>query len=138
MGAFAEAEAGATVEPLHGVKVGDVFVESWGYDQTNIDVYIVAEVTNTMVGIMEGRFILQPDGWNVKPDPTWRKPFETDPSRSSGRTRIGAVTRKGTIRKRVVVDNYGTWLDMTSYSVARLWDGERVYHDTIAAGQPGH
>lgn len=30
----------------HGVKVGDVFRSSWGYDQTNIDYYQVLSVNN--------------------------------------------------------------------------------------------
>jgi len=30
----------------HGVKVGDVFRSSWGYDQTNIDYYQVLSVSN--------------------------------------------------------------------------------------------
>lgn len=30
----------------HGVKVGDVFRSSWGYDQTNVDYYQVLSVSN--------------------------------------------------------------------------------------------
>ncbi len=32
------------VEEL-GIKVGDIFVESWGYDQTNVNFYKVVGVT---------------------------------------------------------------------------------------------
>ncbi len=36
-----------------GVKVGDIFVESWGYDQTNINFYEVVDVTRSSVRIVE-------------------------------------------------------------------------------------
>lgn len=36
-------------KPTHNVKVGDVFVASWGYDQTNIDYFQV--VSTTMAGV---------------------------------------------------------------------------------------
>lgn len=41
-------EASVTKEeqPLPTVKVGDIFVSSWGYDQTNIDYYKVVNVKN--------------------------------------------------------------------------------------------
>jgi hypothetical protein len=35
----------AVASANHGVKVGDVFRSSWGYDQTNIDYYEVVAVT---------------------------------------------------------------------------------------------
>lgn len=37
----------------HGVKVGDVFRSSWGYDQTNIDYYEVIAVTGKTATICE-------------------------------------------------------------------------------------
>lgn len=38
-------EAVEAAEPGHGLKVGDILVSSWGYDQTNIDFYQVQKVT---------------------------------------------------------------------------------------------
>ena len=35
----------ATATIAHPFKVGDIFVNSWGYDQTNIDFYEVVAVT---------------------------------------------------------------------------------------------
>lgn len=35
---------GKGVDPAHPVKVGDIFYDSWGYDQTNIDWYQVVKV----------------------------------------------------------------------------------------------
>ena len=35
----------------HNIKKGDIFVNSWGYDQTNIDYYKVVGVTEKSVKI---------------------------------------------------------------------------------------
>ena len=32
-------------EPKHDIKIGDIFYNSWGYDQTNIDFYQVISTT---------------------------------------------------------------------------------------------
>jgi hypothetical protein len=37
----------------HGVKVGDVFRSSWGYDQTNIDYYEVTKIIGAMIEVCE-------------------------------------------------------------------------------------
>lgn len=50
------------------VKVGDIFYESWGYDQTNIDFAIVVSVSptgKTALCRMMGKERV--DEWNVKP-----------------------------------------------------------------------
>lgn len=68
-------EASVTKEeqPLPTVKVGDIFVSSWGYDQTNIDFYKVLNVKNKTAilaeigqkreytGHMNGRCVPNPD-----------------------------------------------------------------------------
>ena len=38
-------------EPRHNIKVGEIFYNSWGYDQTNIDFYQVVSVTEKTVSI---------------------------------------------------------------------------------------
>ena len=43
----------AVASANHGVKVGDVFRSSWGYDQTNIDYYEVIAVTGKTATICE-------------------------------------------------------------------------------------
>ena len=118
------------------VKVGDVFVESWGYEQTNIDFYEVVEVTPSgksvrlreiaakAVEIGETTFLvpavgnyLEPNGWD----------------------RVGKKAADGSFLKRLTTGYRGQpYLRMSSYSGASLWDGERAYYDTLAAGHPGH
>ena len=56
-----------------GISVGDIFVNSWGYDQTNIDFYKVIRLTGAGVEIVPigKKFVSQngPGGNRVVPDP---------------------------------------------------------------------
>ncbi len=48
----------------YGVKVGDVFVDSWGYDQTNIDFYqVVALRGTTQVVLKPVKKSSRSEGW---------------------------------------------------------------------------
>jgi len=38
-----------TLNAMEHVKIGDVFVDSWGYDQTNVDFYEVTRATAAMI-----------------------------------------------------------------------------------------
>lgn len=51
--AVAKAERKQKQNQVHSVKVGDVFRDSWGYDQTNIDYYEVVEVKGQYVVVRE-------------------------------------------------------------------------------------
>lgn len=101
-------EASVTKEeqPLPTVKVGDIFVSSWGYDQTNIDFYKVLVVKNKTAilgeigqkreytGYMNGRCV---------PDPT--------------------VDGKKTLTKRIMSMNGSPYFKMASYASAYPWSG---------------
>lgn len=105
------------------VKVGDIFVSSWGYDQTNVDYYEVVEMTDASVrikGLMKG--VLDGDGeshgiMHVAPIP-------------------GAYINPDAEPKLKRVDIYPGWredqgwtvsLNLTSYSSAYLWDCKPDY-----------
>jgi len=47
----------------HGVKVGDVFRSSWGYDQTNIDYYQVLSVNNKTATFCKIAQLSESDGF---------------------------------------------------------------------------
>lgn len=47
----------------HGVKVGDIFKSSWGYDQTNIDFYQVIAVTGKTATICAIGQLSEEDGF---------------------------------------------------------------------------
>lgn len=94
-----------------GVKVGDIFVSSWGYDQTNIDFYEVVGLTGASVKVRKvaKEFISRggPAGNKVMPR---RGQY------------IGEV-----MTKRIRGGDAG-WstpsFDVSSYATAFLWDGQ--------------
>ncbi len=111
-----EMEAAKGIEP---VKAGDVFVCSWGYDQTNIDFYEVVTVSSTG---KTGEIVAI--GQNV--DPAGSGSDRVTPNR----------TRRGEKRRRVT---FGTtvwsrgdvrwYFNVTSFSTAFRWNGDQ-HHQT--------
>tara|TARA_R100001463_G_scaffold33568_1_gene74306 strand:+ start:457 stop:1032 length:576 start_codon:yes stop_codon:yes gene_type:complete len=101
----------------HSLKVGDVMVCSWGYDQTNVDFYkVVKLVGKSMVELIGIRSAHVDDtdeahGMACKviplPDHEYGKPFKKKAS-SSNR------------------------ISMTSFSSASLWDGKPEYKSWYA------
>lgn len=121
---------------------GDVFIESWGYDQTNINAWAVVRATTQTVWIKpcalervgEGHSTrLRPQLVNGKP--VVREFRET-------RSRVGKVLNDGSVRKLVKFTEWRQepepYLNLTTYSNGYLWDRESAFFDTIAAGYPGH
>jgi hypothetical protein len=95
------------------VKVGDIFVNSWGYDQTNIDAYQVTRLTPKMMVLQQisttpvtgtAGFMCQ----HCKPAPDSfvhnAKPFKA---------RIPSG------------DGFGL-----NYGYARKWDGVKTYYES--------
>ena len=111
------------------VGAGDVFVEIWGYDQTNVNCYVVTRRTPKSVAIKPcGSKII--DG-RVLPNPDVVGEFT--------RSRLGKPNKDGEIIKRLSSGYKGSpWISMTSYSGASLWDGSETFYDTRAAGYAGH
>lgn len=88
------------------IKEGDIFYSSWGYDQTNVDYYVVLEINNSI-------FTLQQLG---------KENFYTQSSMSGVcapdiNNKIGEPFKKR-------LSKYNTFT-MTSYSNAFLWDGKK-------------
>ncbi len=139
MGNWVDVKPGGAADVVgpHGVKVGDVFVESWGYDQTNIDYYEVVRLMPQSVELVhipaktvgEGeRLRLVPDV-GARHEPRTFNNGMPDMSKRGGRKFI----------KRVAADHDGDpTIRLTSFSSGYLWDGESSHFDTIAAGYPGH
>lgn len=119
----------ATKETTHGVGVGAIFVESWGYDQTNIDYYEVIATTRT--GVRLRKIGAKSVGFDrVEPAPG---EFIT-----SGYSRHG-TDPKGFWKKvsgHVDGDGDGNtpWINMTSYSGASLWEGGSNYETPAGFG----
>lgn len=83
------ADKRAAMAKPHGVKVGDVFSASWGYDQTNVDYYEVVELVgkrgvkireigseSVSVGDMQGECVPLPGSF--KSEPVLKKIGEND------------------------------------------------------------
>lgn len=105
----------------HDVKVGEIFVCSWGYDQTNIDFYEVVGVTPTGVRLLKiNAEVVASNGYSDKLMP---KPG------SYRRTRDGEVPKP--FFRKVSAGAYGPWISLNSYSGAGRWEG-RAYDQTDA------
>lgn len=92
--------------------VGAILYSSWGYDQTNIDFYIILERVNNTVTLQQIGGIRQydhSDSGKVSPDAskTFGEPF----------------------KKRI--NQYGV-IKLTSYSYCNLYDGTPKYFSTYA------
>lgn len=140
----------ASVPNKYGVKVGDIFVSSWGYDQTNVDCYQVIRTTAAMVTVVKVGWEIV--GNRVRPvknawlaDGSYVENLNSDPDeygrRDNARDEYGSLIRTFVAENRKL--QKPEWADapffnVSSYSTARLWDGERTFHETYAAGGMGH
>jgi len=94
-------------KPMPNVNVGDIFVCSWGYDQTNIDYYKVLEVKNKSV-------VISAIGQNRTY--TGHMQGECNP--------VPEVVSGKRITKRINACGDSVSLKMTSYSWAHPWSGK--------------
>ena len=97
--------------------LGQVFVRTWGYDQTNINFYLVTKataktITLTAIGAhRDENGYLAPAVWNL----------------------TGEILP----RKKPSFSKHGVWVRINSYSGASLWDGT-PQADTQTYGGCGH
>ena len=121
--AAASAQPGASprepAEPeAEGIKKGDIFVSSWGYDQTNVDFYEIVDVKGKIVVIREIHKRVTPGSHGsdkVMPIPG---NYDGEP-----------------MRKRPSYRNGKPSIKMTDYAWAYPWDGKP--EDQTASGY-GH
>lgn len=96
-------------EPQHDIKAGDIFYNSWGYEQTNIDYYQVVKATKKTITLKEieksitsyknMRGLVEPLKDNFKSDKELRKsPY--------------------------LLDN--SWYVDMEYGIGKKWDGEAM------------
>jgi hypothetical protein len=90
------------------VEVGDIFVCSWGYDQTNIDFYKVVKKTKTGVSIV----------------PMSKKVIEYSDRYMTGKVLPGEVF-VGSKPMRRKLNKYGDkfYISINSFSSAKKWSG---------------
>jgi hypothetical protein len=105
-----EGVAMTVTEQKQSVKVGDILVRSWGYDQTNVDFYEVVKTTEKTVWFIS---IGQ-----TKTDGSFRG--HVLPNREVRGTEVLRRKNKSGWHGQV-------WIDVNSYAGATLWDGQGQY-----------
>jgi len=89
------------------VKINDIFYSSWGYDQTNIDFYMVVDVTKSSVKVV-----------SIGEDRTYTGPMQGNcvPNLSAKGNKI--------ITKRLNYYNNKPSFKIASYASAYPWNGQ--------------
>lgn len=95
------------------IKVGDVFVASWGWEQTNVDCYLVTEKKGVTV-------TLQPIGIKVIRDNSWASDYV--------RPDVNNILDEEPIKKRLI----GKHIKFSSFKWATLDDGKDYYRSWYA------
>ena len=103
----------ATEMARNSVIVDDIFVDSWGYEQTQVDAYQVVEK------IGNATIVLRPIACRTVEGSEGRDCQNVVPV-------FGAFTSEETFTKRI--GEYG--IKMNSYSSAYQWDGKREFYNS--------
>jgi hypothetical protein len=128
-----KAEKKAAVAEGHGVQVGDIFVASWGYDQTNLNWYQVTKlIGKTMVEIREiGDVIDSTPHFTYANKKAVKDSFLT-------KSHLNNYNNNEPVRKKVNVNVYGgnksVSISVFSHANAYLWDGKAEYETNSQFG----
>jgi hypothetical protein len=95
-------------KPLPVVKVGDIYVSQWGYDQTNVDYYQVMQVKSKTA-------VLAQIGCN--------KTY-TGPMNGTCVPDTSVVGRKAIAKRILALNEDETYFRLNSFSSAFRWKGE--------------
>lgn len=123
------------------VKTGDVFVASWGYDQTNINYEQVVGVSASgkSVYVKPIHFKAADDGRKVVADVDNFKTAYEWMGEDDGWSGPPLRVEKDTTTRRVVKTYRDeVYINWTSFASAYLVDPTVPQYDTLAAGEPGH
>lgn len=103
-------------EAVKSVSVGDVFVTSWGYEQTNIDYFEVVE--------KHGQYVtVRPIASRTVEDTGWmQRTVEAVPG--SYVDRCALIDDKPSARFKVKGTKDSPRIDLTSFASAYIWDGK--------------
>ena len=131
--------APATEAPVE-VKVGDFFVCSWGYDQTNVDFYKVVGLTKSGKSVRVQKWSQAHSGQETH--------FTSESVVAGGSPAMGAWVRTPegysqwdssveapVMTKRLRLGGYkGASFSVNDYSSAYLWDGQAEYQTASGFG----
>jgi hypothetical protein len=116
-----------------GIREGDVFVESWGYDQTNIDYYQVLKVTATGVRLRKIEALDVTTSGTVFTHRALVPAIGQWVERSYSHGGDAFLSERGAFRKvrrYDYPDRTDYFVDITTYSVASKRDHDRADHET--------
>jgi len=121
-------------------EVGHIFTASWGYDQTQVNVFVVVGYTPSMksVYLWRGHIKGLDDSSRVLPDTSIPPiPFNKG-SGYNGSPMDGKVRPDGSIMKKLYSGAMGqqSRFKMNDSAGAYLWDGTSTFYQTSAYG--GH
>jgi hypothetical protein len=114
-----------------GIKVGDIFSSSWGYDQTNVNFYEVVSVTARTVKVREIGAEYSDDGGFRRLRPAKGRFLEKSHLRRYRDNE--AVTKRPSKGYRDTIN-----IKVRDFAWARPTSVDSSHYDTIAAGLPGH
>lgn len=119
-----------TIQNKAGVKVGDVFYTSWGYDQTNVDFYQVVAIT-------EGGCYIRPIGGGIDEKKSYRGADYVYPILNKWNSRDSFVndSPKGVFKKTNVsrYDN-APYIKLASFAYGHLYKGGSIYETAAGYG----
>ena len=110
------ADVRAYEEPRHNINVGEIFYNSWGYDQTNIDFYQVVSVTEKTVSIRAIR----------------AEEAENDYSMMTGKKSALKDNFFGDIIRKTPFFFMGRWCLNFKHGGGGLWDGKPMRYSWYA------
>jgi hypothetical protein len=132
-----------TTTATRPVTVGDFFVSSWGYDQTNIDFYrvIAVSASGKTVKVQHWKSTTRPAGvgqdWCAPGNGPMTGRWVKDPDAEHG-SRYDADAEYPVKSHRLRTSTWSsepqTYFTVNSYSAAYLWDGDAQYQTALGYG----
>jgi len=98
------------------IKIGDILVCSWGYEQTNIDFYQIIKLTDKTVTVrqIKSRILEQDSGFGGTVEPI-KDMFAGEP-----------------FRRKIKSHSNNICIKITDFSSASLWDGKPEHFTSYA------
>jgi hypothetical protein len=103
--------SGIDPHPAQQIEIGAILVSSWGYEQTNVDFYVVVEMTAKMVKLL----------------PIVKQTCRNQPEGYSSMAATTRATKSIKFRSEVLKRKISEWIKVTECSSARLWNGKQQY-----------
>lgn len=118
----------------YGVKVGDLFVASWGYEQTNLNYYQVTKIVGSeyvIISEVVPHIIETKNYTGMSQDVTIANPNgELLPKASRSLIKDNETGIKRKIKCYSTKENPDLWVDVDSCISARLQRGDATYYES--------